>query len=199
MSDRIISTRGKELLLKKRKSRDWWTLILNEKRRKEYFWISNTFKFAAIIAPLFLVIMILKDGTDQLGKLLLIAAIISLILLFVYWALYKYLQHNLKFRRYETRFDKTGNYAHVKRALTLLNWEIKVDNHDFIEARTKDRLRDDFRTWGNNVISILILDHQLLVHSLCSFDTVTPYQAFSWGKNRDNIEKFMGTFYVTIA
>lgn len=60
----------------------------------------------------------------------------------------------------------------------------------FIEAYNSNR---DIRTWGNEMVSIVLLDNKILLESICNL-TALNQLVFKFGKNRQNIDKFMETF-----
>ena len=91
----------------------------------------------------------------------------------------------LGLKKMETSFSKEKNYILAKEAITALKWRLQVDNKGFLEALNPF---SDLRTWGNEMISIVIDDRQML----------KSQAALSFGKNRQNIRRF-GKMFMTMA
>ena len=101
----------------------------------------------------------------------------------------------LGLKKMETSFSKEKNYILAKEAITALKWRLQVDNKGFLEAYNPIW---DLRTWGNEMISIVIDDQQMLVTSICNVDQSKGQAALSFGKNRQNIRRF-GKMFTTMA
>lgn len=97
----------------------------------------------------------------------------------------------LRFAKVTTTLTQEENYELAKKTIGELRWKIRVDNKGFLEAFNPF---SDFRTWGNEMISILITDHQILINSICNVDDVQSQAALSFGKNRQNINRFRNMF-----
>jgi hypothetical protein len=110
--------------------------------------------------------------------------------LLAYNFVFKSQQSKLILSSVKTGFRKQENYILTKKALESLQWTIKDDSLDFIEACNPHR---DIRTWGDEMISIVVLDNELLINSICNLEYRN--QAFlTFGKNEQNVSKFKETF-----
>jgi hypothetical protein len=155
-------------------------LLLNRKRKLLHYEV--TIAGAALLTFSALVCLYryynhlyIQPGMDKfnLGLLVLTA--------FSYW----YQNNKLWLRGYETLLPKADNYRIVKKALKQLQWPIKIDNQGFLEAKNSSQ---DIRTWGDEMISIVITDRKILVNSICNLDG-HKLQIFSFGKNKENTDK----------
>ncbi|HMH24515.1 MAG TPA: hypothetical protein VK563_22195 [Puia sp.] len=101
-------------------------------------------------------------------------------------------QYNgLKFTKLNTILPKEKNYEIAKETIRQLNWTMQSDSESFLEAFNPYR---DFRTWGDEMISIVIAEHQIMINSICNIDTHQSQAALSFGKNRQNVRGFCQTF-----
>ena len=167
-------------------------LFLDKKRRHSHFDAANTLKFTAFIPIVLFVVFIIKDGFDKLGTLAIVCTVMAAVLLLASYLTYKSQQSKLKLATFETGISKTDNYILTKKTLEILQWKIKEDTSDFIEAYNPHR---DIRTWGNEMISIILLGNQILLNSICNLDTLNQ-SGFSFGKNQENVDIFITKFQV---
>ena len=167
-------------------------LFLDKKRRHSHFDAANTLKFTAIIPVVLFVVFIIKDGFDKLGTLTIVCTVMAAVLLLASYLTSKNQQSKLKLTSFETGISKSDNYILTKKTLEILQWKIKEDTSDFIEAYNPNR---DIRTWGNEMISIVLLDNQILLNSICNLDTLNQ-SGFSFGKNQENVDIFITKFQV---
>jgi hypothetical protein len=97
----------------------------------------------------------------------------------------------LKFTKVNTTLSKEKNYETAKETIRQLKWNLHVDSKGFLEAFNPF---SDLRTWGDEMISIVIAEHQILINSICNVDNSLSQAALSFGKNRQNIKKFRKVF-----
>ncbi len=165
-------------------------LFLDKARKKSHFDGAYTLRTAAFIPVILFVFFIIKDGFYKLGVTLTVCVIMSSVFLLVSHLIFRSQQSKLQLISFFTDLSKTDNYGFSKKTLEILKWTIKEDSQDFIEAYNPHR---DIRTWGNEMISIVLLDNQILLNSICNLDALNQV-AFTFGKNQENIEKFLKTF-----
>lgn len=67
----------------------------------------------------------------------------------------------------------------AKEVLRTLKWHIRIDNKGFIEANTDSF---GYRTWADQMISIIITDYKILINSICNVD-IYATQAITWMKS----------------
>jgi hypothetical protein len=162
-------------------------LFLTKKQRKNHYDAANTLKLCAFIPVVLFFVFIIKDGTDKLGTLIIVCAVIASAFLLASFLTYKSQQSKLRLTSFETGIPQSDNYALAKKTLEELQWTVKEETKDFIEAYNPQR---DLRTWGNEMVSIVLLDNRILLSSICNLDAMNQVM-FTFGKNRQNIEKFM--------
>lgn len=83
----------------------------------------------------------------------------------------------------QTPYDKKKNYRMVINVLNKLNWAIKKDTDNLIEAYTSANVG---LTWGSDMVTMLIDDNRILVNSLSNLDVVKNQAFFTFGKLRRN-------------
>jgi hypothetical protein len=107
-------------------------------------------------------------------------------------------QYNtLKLKSFNTGISKSDNYSLVKKTLETLNWKIGVDNKGFVEAETSANKYILGRTWGEDMLSIIIINNAILINSIGNVDDISNWQvAFSFGKHTHNVNKFIEIFEV---
>ena len=165
-------------------------LFLDKKRRKSHFDAANTLKLTALIPVVLFCVFIIKDGTDKLVTLMIVSTVMTLIFLSASYLTFKSQQSKLKLTSFDTGLSRDDNYTLTKNTLNALHWTVKEDTSDFIEAYNPHR---DIRTWGNEMVSIILLDNQILLNSICNLDAMNQVM-FTFGKNKQNIDKFIETF-----
>ncbi len=98
----------------------------------------------------------------------------------------------LRLKQIDTGLSKENNYKFAKIALENLQWEINVDTKGYIETFNP---LGDITTWEDQMISIIIDDNVILINSICNVDSIVLNQsAFSLGKNRQNVRRFLEQF-----
>ena len=99
----------------------------------------------------------------------------------------------LRMKKVETSLSKKQNHSVILSTLESLNWYVTSNNNDFIEAFNPKR---DFRTWGDEMISIAIDDSTILINSICNVDGSRSQAALSFGKNRQNMRAFIKAYEI---
>ncbi|MEX6690073.1 hypothetical protein QTN47_21370 [Danxiaibacter flavus] len=165
-------------------------LFLDKKRRKSHFDAANTIKLTALIPAVLFLVFILKGGITRLGTLVIVCTVMTLSFLLASYLIYWRQQTKLKLISFDTSMSQSDNYAFVKKTLYALQWTMAQDTSNFIEAYNPHR---DIRTWGNEMVSVVILDSQILLNSICNLDAMNQIM-FTFGKNRQNVNKFIETF-----
>lgn len=83
---------------------------------------------------------------------------------------------------------KHDNYVkllkEIREALRQLSWKIIYEQPGSIQVSTGISLR----SYGENVTITILKDNSILIKSQCT----VPIQAYDWGKNRDNVMRFLG-------
>ena len=162
-------------------------LILNKKRLFKHYEI---FVYAGLPMCLSLVGFIIFE--IQAGTVKFISPAMMLLALPVLGLLVFFNQYcGLRFTKVNTTLSKEQNYETAKEAIQQLKWSLKVDNKGFLEAFNPF---SDFRTWGDEMISIVITEHQILINSIGNVDRSKSQAALSFGKNRQNIKRFCKAF-----
>lgn len=86
--------------------------------------------------------------------------------------------------RYCAGTEKSADLrAAVRATLRALAWGIEEEAGDRIIASTSV----NFRSWGERISLDFLPDNSISVTSKCAL----PTQCIDWGKNKDNIVKFM--------
>jgi uncharacterized membrane protein YbhN (UPF0104 family) len=165
-------------------------LYLDKQRRKNHFDAALTLRYVAIIPVGITIYFLFKNGFSSWLTSLVFSIVGAGIFLLASIIVYKKQQRKLKLTDFKTGLPKNDNYSIAKKAVENLQWTIKADSIDFIEAYNPHR---DFRTWGNEMISILLLDNDILLNSICNLDLMNQ-AAFSFGKNKKNVDKFINEF-----
>ncbi|MGN6401111.1 MAG: hypothetical protein ACTHMD_11695 [Flavisolibacter sp.] len=165
-------------------------LFLNKQRKKSHYDAANTLKWTAFIPIVLFFVFIFKYSTEKLGTIVIVCTVMTSVFLLVSYFTFKSQQEKLKLTSFLTDVSKGENYTLTKKTLEALQWIIKEDTYDFIEAYNPHR---DMRTWGNEMISIVLLDGHILLNSICNLDAMNQ-SGFSFGKNKQNIDKFIETF-----
>lgn len=165
-------------------------LFLDKKGRKSHFDSAYTLRIAALIPVALFVFFIFKDGFYKLGTNITICVVMSFVFLLTSYLVFKSQQTKLKFTSFDTGLSTTDSYALSKKTLEILQWTVKEDTPGFIEAYNPHR---DIRTWGNEMISIVILDGKILINSICNLDFMNQSH-LTFGKNEENVAKFKETF-----
>lgn len=165
-------------------------LYLDKKRRKSHFDAANTLKLTVLIPVVLFFVFIIKNGIDKLWTLVIVCTVMTMIFLLVSYLAYKSQQSQLKLISFATDMSQNDNYGLTKKTLDALQWRVEKDTPNFIEAYNPHR---DIKTWGNEMFSIVLMDNQILLNSICNLDAMNQVM-FTFGKNRQNIEKFIDTF-----
>lgn len=99
----------------------------------------------------------------------------------------------LRFGQIDTNLDDDTSYRIAKYTLETLQWPIyKEKQNVFLQANNPF---NDIRTWGDEMITIVIDKKRVLVNSICNPDYGKMAQAgLSFGKNKQNVKKFIQTF-----
>jgi hypothetical protein len=99
----------------------------------------------------------------------------------------------LRCRQVDTNLDKETSYKIAKLTLETLQWPIiKLGDTKYLQATNPF---NDIRTWGDEMITIIISNNTVLVNSMCNLNYGRMAQAaFSFGKNKQNVKKFIDTF-----
>ena len=169
-------------------------LFLTKKQRKNHYDATNTLKLTAFIPVVLFFVFIIKDGTDKLGTLIIVCAVMASVFLLASYLIYKSQQSKLRLTSFDTGVSQDDNYALARKTLEALQWTVKEDTQDFIVAYNPHR---DIRTWGNEMVSIVLLNNRILLNSICNLDAMNQVM-FTFGKNRQNVEKFMETFELIV-
>jgi hypothetical protein len=119
------------------------------------------------------------------GVSLLLISLAILMLLNQYFA--------LRLKEVTTGLTREQNYYLVKETLKTLGWPVRVEDKGFVEAYTPSGFPKDLRTGGREMVSIVITDEAVWINSICNLDHYLPPSAFSLGKNRQNVRKFLST------
>jgi hypothetical protein len=164
-------------------------LFLSKEEEKNHYSSANILRTASFMPLLAGVYSYLTDKKGSLEPVILI----TVIGFFIFWGFYvlmrKSQKDKLRFTPLNTDLNKSDNYSLTKQALNLLNWTIESDTPEFIKALNPHK---DFRTWGDEMVSILILDQKILVNSICNLNKIN--QAFAYGKNEENVANFVKAF-----
>ena len=169
-------------------------LFLDKKRKKSHFGAANILKQAAFVPVVLFFVFINKDGTHKLGTLISVCTTMTAVFLVASYFMYKSQQNKLQLISFDTGISQIDNYVLTKKTIETLQWTMAQDTTNFIEAYNPHR---DIRTWGNEMISLILLDKKILLNSICNLDG--PMQAFAFGKNEENIEKFISCFHTNSA
>ncbi len=99
----------------------------------------------------------------------------------------------LRCKQIDTNFEAETAYKIAKLTLETLQWPIyKHANNKYFQATNPFR---DIRTWGDEMITVVVVDNKILINSICNLDYGRMAQAgLSFGKNKQNIRKFIDTF-----
>jgi hypothetical protein len=165
-------------------------LFLDKMQRKSHFDASNTIKLTALIPVMLFFIFLAKEGSDNLGRLAIACSVMALILLLVSYLISRNQRNKLKLTTFKTDKLQLDNIALTKETLNSLEWPIVKSKLNFIEAYNPHK---DIRTWGNEMISIVILDNKILLNSICNLNSMNQ-SGLSFGKNKQNVQKFIKTF-----
>jgi hypothetical protein len=165
-------------------------LYLDKKRRKSHFDAANMLKLTALIPVVLFFVFIVKNGTGKLGTIVIACIVMALIFLLASYLTYKSQQRKLKLISFDTGMSLSDNYATAKKTLDALQWRVAEETSNFIEAYNPHQ---DIRTWGNEMFSIVLLNNQILLNSICNLDAMNQV-GFSFGKNKQNADKFIETF-----
>jgi hypothetical protein len=98
----------------------------------------------------------------------------------------------LRFPAYHTECYSVSNTTPellrkaVRETLVTLSWSVREETHERIVGSTSM----DIRSWGGKVFIQFLPDNSISVTSKCAW----PLQCFDWGKNKDNVVKFMAEF-----
>ena|ERR1700722_3397065 len=162
-------------------------LILNRRRLFKHYEI---FVYAGL--PMFgslvgFIIFEIRAGTSKFYSPVMILLALPVLGLAVFFNQYR----GLRFTKVNTTLSQEQNYKTAKEAIQQLKWSLKVDNKGFLEALNPF---SDLRTWGDEMISIVITEHQILINSICNVDRSLSQAALSFGKNRQNIRRFCKAF-----
>jgi hypothetical protein len=162
-------------------------LILNRKRLFKHYEFFIYIGLPMLVSFVGFIIIEIREGTSKLVS----PAMILLALPVMGLALFFNQYRGLRFTKVNTTLSKEQNYQTAKEAIQQLKWRLKVDNKGFLEAFNPF---SDIRTWGDEMISIVITDHQILINSICNVDGILSQAALSFGKNRQNIRRFCKEF-----
>jgi c-di-AMP phosphodiesterase-like protein len=165
-------------------------LFLDKQRKKYHFDAATTLKYTALIPIIISIVFLFKSGLSSWLTLLIFSVVGAGIFLLASALVFQSQQRKLKLTHFNTGLSKIENFYLAKRVIEILQWTTKENDQDFIEAYNPRR---DFRTWGNEMISIVLLDNEILLNSICNLDRMNQV-AFSFGKNKENIEKFINEF-----
>ncbi len=165
-------------------------LYLDKKRRKSHFDAANMLKLTTLIPVIIFFIFIIKNGTDKIVTIVIVCMVMALIFLLASYITYKSQQRKLKLISFDTGMSMSDNYATAKKTLDALQWRVAEDTSNFIEANNPHQ---DIRTWGNEMFSIVLLNNQILLNSICNLDAMNQV-GFSFGKNKQNVDKFIQIF-----
>ncbi len=95
-----------------------------------------------------------------------------------------YQYRNLEFKTIEIEGTILSNTQVIKSTIKNLKWEIASMSTSKFEVINPDT---DFRTFGDELITIIPENNKILVNSICNVDGKSS-QVFSWGKNKQNIK-----------
>ena len=165
-------------------------LFLDKNRRKSHFGPSSVLKTAAFIPVILFFFFIIRDGFEKLITLIIVCSVISSVFLLASSFVFKSQQRKLILTPFRTSFAKADNYIIAKKTLEALQWIVKEDSLDFIEAYNPQR---DIRTWGDEMISLVLLDNEILINSICNL-VYRNQSFFTFGKNQENIARFKEMF-----
>ena len=165
-------------------------LFLDKERRKSHFDGANLLKWSALIPAALFLYFLIKNGLDGFGFMVLIFGIMASIFLLAGYLIHKSQEKKLKLTTIYTGMKKDVNYMIAKATFDALQWPLSEDSPDFIEAYNPHR---DIRTWGKEMVSVLPLHNQIMINSICNLEEMNQI-AFSFGKNKQNVEKFIEYF-----
>lgn len=163
-------------------------LVLNKKRLRRHYLSSGVTGIAAT----FFLYLLLKGywsghGEEYYFPLFVgMAALALLLLANQYYA--------LRLKEVPTGRPQEQNQLVVRATLEKLGWPVSMDREGFIEAYTPSSFPGDLRTWGAEMVSIVITDDRVLVNSICNLEHSPAQAAFSLGKNGQNVRRFRETF-----
>ena len=89
--------------------------------------------------------------------------------------------HKDQYSARDTTADMRGA---VSGTLAALSWSVKQETTDGLVASVKW----NWRSWGERVLIDFLPDNSVSVTSKCAFRS----QCFDWGKNKANVQKFLG-------
>ena len=167
-------------------------LFLDKKRKNSHYDAAYTIRYVSLIPAVLSIYFLFKQSFANWGSVLIFCFISTGIFLLVSLLIFKVQEAKLKFISFSTHRTKADNYLLSLEVLQILKWNIGQNSPDFIEAYNPNK---DMRTWGNEMISILLLDNKILLNSICNLDLMN--QSFlSLGKNEQNVAKFIDSFKV---
>lgn len=162
-------------------------LVLSKKRLRRHYLASGVTGMASA----FFLYLILKGywsghGEESYFPLFVGTAALALLLLAnQYYA--------LRLKEVPTWRPQEQNQLLVRATLAKLGWPLSVDEEGFIEAYTPSSFPGDLRTWGAEMVSVVITDDRVLVNSTCNLERYPAQAAFSLGKNGQNVRVFSET------
>jgi hypothetical protein len=162
-------------------------LILNKKRLFKHYEALVYFGLPMGIALVGFIILQIQDDSGNIISPKLVLLILPLMGISIFFNQY----FGLRFTKLSTTLPKDQSYERAKETIRELKWNLNVDNKGFLEAFNPI---SDFRTWGDEMISIVIDENQIFINSICNVDDSISQAGLSFGKNRQNIKRFCKIF-----
>lgn len=101
----------------------------------------------------------------------------------------------LKFITIPAILSAKNNQNAALQALRRMHWTIKVNQEGFMEAHNPILEPTSLRTFGREMITVIILEKRVLLNCICNVDTTIWFQgAFTFGKIKELTEKFKKYF-----
>jgi hypothetical protein len=99
----------------------------------------------------------------------------------------------LRCKQIDTNLDRGTASRIAQLTLETLQWPInKHVPGQYFQAINPFA---DIRTWGDELVTVIIADNKILVNSICNLEYGTMTQAgLSFGKNKQNVRRFIDTF-----
>jgi len=163
-------------------------LILDKKRFYKHFEAPIYIGIPSLVALFFIVKLFLDKSIHFVPSMFLL---FLLPMMSVATFLNQYFALNM--RQIDTSFNKLENHDLILQTLTTLEWIIKINDNGFIEAFNPF---GDIRTWGREMVSFVFDDKRILINSICNVDQIRSQAMFSFGKNKQNVKKFIKAFEI---
>jgi hypothetical protein len=167
-------------------------LILTMRRFLVHYSASIFFSLSSLILIATLIIHWSKNASQKnfFIVVLMIFVLFPLLAIITFINQYK----NLKFHSFQTQFSKTDNHKLAAQTLRRIGWKIKVNQKEFIEAYNPKW--SNGRTWGYEMMSIIISEKEILINCICSVDTIWFQAGLTFGKLKNLVTDFKNRFNI---